>query len=302
MVRICENCGKEHDGSYGSGRFCCKECARSFSSKNNKGKLKIGKCIICGKEIYIDKRSSLKTCMCDDCKKERECILFRKKCSECYFGQNKICVKKSLKSKLNTLIKYCGFNKECCKKYDDCLKEYFRIKSNIQCLLDNGISMMDICLNEFGSYTHGVTIFKDILQCKTLNLSESIKQAYLNGKINLNYYTTYFKSGWHDTWDGKHVYLRSSYEKEYAEQLDELHIKYEVEYLRIKYLNSKYGDYHCAIPDFYIPSTNTIVEIKSIYTLDIQEMKDKVKAYKELGYNFKLILDHIDQTQLIEDA
>lgn len=35
-----------------------------------------------------------------------------------------------------------------------------------------------------------------------------------------------------------------------------------------------------------------IVEIKSDYTLDIQEMKDKVKAYKNLGYDFKLILNH----------
>ena len=30
----CENCGSEHDGSYGSGRFCCAQCARSFSSKH----------------------------------------------------------------------------------------------------------------------------------------------------------------------------------------------------------------------------------------------------------------------------
>ena len=29
----CENCQKEHDGSYASGRFCSKECAKSFSSK-----------------------------------------------------------------------------------------------------------------------------------------------------------------------------------------------------------------------------------------------------------------------------
>ena len=32
---ICENCGKEHDGTYGSGRFCCSKCARSFSTKND---------------------------------------------------------------------------------------------------------------------------------------------------------------------------------------------------------------------------------------------------------------------------
>jgi len=30
---ICENCGENHDGSYGSGRFCKKECARGFSTK-----------------------------------------------------------------------------------------------------------------------------------------------------------------------------------------------------------------------------------------------------------------------------
>lgn len=30
---ICENCKSEHDGTYGSGRFCCKSCASSFSTK-----------------------------------------------------------------------------------------------------------------------------------------------------------------------------------------------------------------------------------------------------------------------------
>lgn len=32
QVFICENCSKEHDGSYGSGRFCCKECKQRFVS------------------------------------------------------------------------------------------------------------------------------------------------------------------------------------------------------------------------------------------------------------------------------
>lgn len=33
---FCENCNKEHNGSYGSGRFCSKECAKSFSTKNKR--------------------------------------------------------------------------------------------------------------------------------------------------------------------------------------------------------------------------------------------------------------------------
>ena len=30
----CEKCGNEHDGSYGSGRFCSSQCARAFSASN----------------------------------------------------------------------------------------------------------------------------------------------------------------------------------------------------------------------------------------------------------------------------
>jgi len=32
-MKTCENCGTEHDGSYGSGRFCSTKCARGFSTK-----------------------------------------------------------------------------------------------------------------------------------------------------------------------------------------------------------------------------------------------------------------------------
>jgi hypothetical protein len=32
----CENCNEEHDGSYGSGRFCSSYCARCFSSKEKR--------------------------------------------------------------------------------------------------------------------------------------------------------------------------------------------------------------------------------------------------------------------------
>jgi len=35
-MRICENCGIEHEGEYGSGRFCSTKCARCFSTKKNR--------------------------------------------------------------------------------------------------------------------------------------------------------------------------------------------------------------------------------------------------------------------------
>lgn len=72
---ICENCNKQHDGSYGSGRFCSSKCARGFSTKakrkeiNKKVSEKLTKeklikvCPECGKEFnpYAN-RSGIKFC------------------------------------------------------------------------------------------------------------------------------------------------------------------------------------------------------------------------------------------------
>ena len=35
-MSICENCSKEHDGEFGSGRFCCQSCASGFSTKSKR--------------------------------------------------------------------------------------------------------------------------------------------------------------------------------------------------------------------------------------------------------------------------
>jgi hypothetical protein len=32
-MKVCENCGNEHEGTYGSGRFCSTKCSRGFSTK-----------------------------------------------------------------------------------------------------------------------------------------------------------------------------------------------------------------------------------------------------------------------------
>ena len=65
---VCENCGSNHDGSYGSGRFCCSKCARGFSTKANREEInrKVSKslggknyiprekfCLYCGNKLKI---------------------------------------------------------------------------------------------------------------------------------------------------------------------------------------------------------------------------------------------------------
>lgn len=37
-IKICENCGVEHDGKYASGRFCSKSCSKSFIAKKVKNR------------------------------------------------------------------------------------------------------------------------------------------------------------------------------------------------------------------------------------------------------------------------
>lgn len=66
-IKICENCGKEHNGSYGSGRFCSYDCKQKFCSLKGASKggqsarKKLGikcKCEFCNKEF--DTKLSLK--------------------------------------------------------------------------------------------------------------------------------------------------------------------------------------------------------------------------------------------------
>ena len=96
----------------------------------------------------------------------------------------------------------------------------------------------------------------------------------------------------HKTWDGKNFLLRSSLEQAFASKLDHDKIVYEVECMRVKYFDECQKKFRIAIPDFYLPRTNEIVEVKSDYWLDEENMKCKAKGYRELGFSFSLFLNN----------
>lgn len=311
-MKICENCGKEHDGSYASGRFCSKECAKAFSTKNSHSQLKEAKCIDCEKIIYISKRASSKNCRCEECKKqltniknstkikEKEKIIKYKKCLICgriynVIGrcQNDFC-KNHNHQQFRSLIKYFEFDKTKLGT-NDVENEFNKVRENLYDLYWNKhLSSIEICKQfnypNVGNLTGKIFHYLNIP-------SKNSKQSVLE---NMNYKNfvpqnnvkSYGNEQWYITWNNKEVFLRSSYELDYVKELDTHQIDYDVECLRIKYWDSQKQKYRCAIPDFYIPSQNLIVEIKSEYTLDKQNMKDKKKAYLEQGYNFKLICEH----------
>lgn len=297
---ICENCGKEHDGSYGSGRFCSKFCANSFSRKNiDKSKTKLVKCIDCG-NLFETKSTSLQR-RCPKCKDIYIRSHYVRRCPIC--GQehykydkcnNEFCKRHSYQQ-FKSLIKYFAFNKD---KYGtlEVENEFNRIRNIIYDLYwKKHKSSAQICkIYNYPSVSNLTNKIFNYLEIPHKDCKYAVKENYIENRLNVgqeseNYQ---YKHGWHTTWNNKKVYLRSSYEFDYAKHLDDHQIDYQVESLHIEYFDSQKQESRCAIPDFYIPSKNLIVEIKSNYTLDKQNMIDKKKAYIEQGYDFKLICDH----------
>jgi len=97
----CENCGKYHDGSYASGRFCSAKCSRGFSTKSNRKEIgkKISKSIkiklLNGESVGWAKinfnldRSNIKK-ICPQCNNEFEVS---------YYKTNQVCCSKSCSAK-----------------------------------------------------------------------------------------------------------------------------------------------------------------------------------------------------------
>lgn len=290
---LCKNCNIKEAislGKYSKNNFCSTKCSHSFATKNDdKNEIKIVPCKQCKILLEINKRAS-NNILCINCKTK---IIKEKKLKKCKLCNEFICLDKEIckrKGVINTLIKYFGFDKKFLGT-DNFYKEYFRIKEIFELeYYKNKKSSIDIAkefnypkLNSFNS-----DILKRII--KTRTLSES-----MNNRIQQKGITEpkgyFYKYCYHTSWENKKCFLRSSYELDYAKFLDNNKINYEVENLRIKYFDTQKNKIRFAIPDFYLPNTNTIVEIKGSFTYDIKNMKDRVKEYKNLGYNFKLILN-----------
>ncbi len=289
-VRImkCEYCKKEFTEKYSKwsdGRFCSKDCARKFSRSQNKIGTKIVQCISCGKEIEVNKRASDKLCKCKDCKEK---IHLCKICGLHKCLRKDICKKSRI---LPALIKYFGFDKNVIgtiKVYEEFDKIVNLLKEDY---IDNHLSSLELAKKYKHSHVGNFNKILDVLDIRKRSLSEASLNAILNGNLKLISNPKY-KHGWHTTWKGKKVFYRSSYELDYAKYLDKIKIDYEMEKLRIVYWDSQLQKQRIAIPDFYLANTNEIVEIKSKFTFDEQNMKDKFKAYKKHGYKVKLILEH----------
>ena len=278
--KYCLQCGKELVGW--QMKFCSSSCSATYNNArrvvSDETKLKTSNSI----KLYYDElgRKSIKKKKCKICG-EDEC-------------NNTFC--KKHRQIIMTLIKYFEFDENVLGTgIDNVIREYNRIKTSLSYLYwDKCLSGKEI-IKLYQKYNgKSEANFNKILRSLGINLrsfSEATSLAHSMGRLSLPNITPGFNSQWYTTWDNKEVYLRSSYEVDYAKQLDEQKIIYEVEGLRIKYFDTLENRYRCSIPDFYIKDDNMIVEIKSSFTYDKQNMIDRFKAYKENGYNYKMIMD-----------
>lgn len=288
---VCKKCGKEFTekySKYSNGDFCSKKCAKQFAAETNKGIKKEAHCKKCNKIIIVGICSKNNNVYCKECYKNKR----HKKCKIC--GQYQ-CLRKDIcrkKQVFPTLIKHFGFDKNTLGTID-VYKEFQRIIN----IIENEYFIQKLSLTDIKDKykfkdvgTLGCMI-KNTLNIKLRNLSEANKLSWKQGKINIIQPPQY-KHGWYIAWNGKKVYYRSSYELDYCKELDEKKVNYEMETKRFWYWDSQQQKQRVAIPDFYLPETNEIVEIKSNYTYNEINMKDKFKAYKDHGYKTKLILEH----------
>ena len=288
----CEHpdCDIEHNGSFGSGRFCSQKCSSSYSTLKSKNIKKTVVCVECNKTFKIGKRSVIKNNKCDDCKSISKCItcgsIFKRqknhntKCTH-EFCQHSGCVE--------TMVKYLGFDPNTIGTMDyhgefqrvlGIIKDDYYNKNLSTLEMDEKYGMES---KYFWSLFYGLGL-------ERRSKSDANKNALMTGRSTIPDSNKY-NSGYHTSWNGTEIYYRSSYELKYAQELDEQKVEYLVEDLRIQYWDSQKNSQRTAIPDFYLPESNMIVEIKSDWTLDVQNMKDKKEAYLKHGYGFKLIVD-----------
>lgn len=287
---LCEYCGKDHGGLYGSGRFCSKKCSSSFScSKLCSDKTKHAICKKCGDSISVDIRTCVDNVYCATCRNTKS----KKICACC--GSD-ICKDPSICNK-KVFVKRLSVYGLDISKYGthEIYLEVERIKHILQDMYFGGLSRNDIA-KHFAVSDNIWYVLKQ-LGIKQRTLSDAISLNILQGKV-VTPHSNKYKNGWHTTWNNNRVFYRSSYELEYCNLLDASKIVYEMESLRFVYWDSIMLKSRIAIPDFYIPTTNTIIEIKSAYTYDVQNMNDKMAEYLKHGYSFILIVDGITKVDI----
>ena len=213
----CNDCGTdfeitpEHHLKYNNGG--CSNCAEN----------KIVKCSKCGKEIKVNKHSKILSEMyCDECQKENNykyCDICGRMLNDEDICDNEFCRNHNIQQ-FKTLIKYFGFDEQKLGTiYVE--KEFNRIRNILNNIYWNKhMSSSEIC--KIFNYPDCSNLTRKVFKYLEIVSKTSRYSSIENIKMNRRELSTEsnYKDSYHITWDNKEVYLRSSYEKDYANFLD----------------------------------------------------------------------------------
>ncbi len=280
--------------------FECKFCGKEFKPKTSAH----GK-IFCSRSCSSKHRFSVEGSREEQSKKNKEWSRkygkpksikpqnVEKNCLSCgdLFippNQTKFCEECSLFKFSIPLFNKIGLSKDLSLKIRGTMaKEYL-----IDLYYNKKLSMIDI-QRDYKINMNTLHRFAKKMNFKMRTLSDGLKTAFAEGRKSPGTNTkSFFKQGWHTTWEGNEFYYRSSYEYDMCNELNENKISYEMESIRIQYYDSQKQKTRTALPDFHLSQTNEIWEVKSTYFFNKINMQDKFKQYKKLGYECKLILEH----------
>lgn len=234
----CENpdCGKEHDGSYGSGRFCSIECRRHYTSlMSYQTQKKNGtfKCNFNTDHIHYRKAEfgRWKCTICNQIFDTRSKLIAHRKTHGLSLGHawNK------------------GLTKETCL---DIAKSCSKISASVKLAIAEGR-----CTGK------GATPEKEALRKKRMSIAALNRTTPSVCKRT----EPYIKK------DGTIVNLDSSYERTIAKILDE----HNIDWIRPKPLDwySKDGVKHHYFPDFYLAQYDVYLDPKNDYCFKVQAEK-----------------------------
>lgn len=263
-MAICEFCGKEHNGSYGTGRFCNRSCRSKWAGQKTKEsfeknfvyipKIETRICKKCGKEFTVDVKKENKK------KPKRFC------CRSC---ANSHVIKEETKQKIRQTI-----NKSILKKGLN-LRQRDKNGIRLQKLVKPKLLVCEICGKEFKYYRYGKRHTCYNATCKSKYLSLKMKQnpnvgGYRSNSGNGN-------GGWY-----KGIACQSSYELAWVIYNLDHNIKFQ-KCKKVFYYELN-GQQHKYFPDFELEN-GTIIEIKGYYQTSVSL---KEEAVLKEGYKYKI--------------
>ena len=313
---ICLTCGKEFIEDYRKDasdvkkeepRFCCKECARTYSSHQlDQTRIKLIECTVCHELKEVNIHCSSENFICEECKKplNKQKENFKKSekrknennPSHTFYKYPQDCILgrfergHAYKQKSLNLQKL-GFNFE----NPNWEEEFFKVRNLLYDLYYIQKYSLPMIREKFGFIIDKTS--KDyLILCgfnKFRGLKEGINLAINNGRNhrgplsekpnNFNY------QGWYKLKTGKEYFYRSSYELEMIKLLERKNVDFSLNKFHISYKSSKDNKEHDGYPDFYINKYNLIIETKSFKKFDEQNLTDRYKTIKKQGYDFIVI-------------